>query len=69
MCALEILKLKISVITLYCPPRGDFVKFLEVIEQLLSIISKINKYCILNGDFNVHFNIDSDSTNRFTYTV
>lgn len=56
--AIETKVLNCIIVTIYRPPSGDFKIFLEIIEQLLIKIAKTKSVSIINGDFNVHFNLN-----------
>ncbi|KAK9685165.1 hypothetical protein QE152_g38263 [Popillia japonica] len=47
---------RVNIITLYRSPRGDFLIFLDVLEQILKVLN--NSRAIVCGDFNVRFGTD-----------
>lgn len=65
LSAVELNKLNIIIITVYRPPDGDFNVFLGAMTTLLDKISNMDKYIIINGDFNIHFN--KNCTNKHTF--
>ena len=53
-------KLNLQILTIYRSPLGDFNMFLEVICKVLLKVN-INKPLFITGDFNVHFNNNTDN--------
>lgn len=58
ICAIDFPKLEIIVITLYRSPLGDFEIFFEIINKVYELVNETNRTVILNGDFNINFNIN-----------
>lgn len=69
IAAIEIISLNLIVLTLYRPPGGDFNIFLDIIVLLLDRIAMLNKYIILNGDFNIQFNQNNTKKHTFLDAV
>jgi hypothetical protein len=56
LTGIYIKKINAVLITLYRSPLGDFNKFAEILESLLSKLVNEKYQIIIIGDFNVHFN-------------
>lgn len=55
IACIELLELKILLVTIYRSPRGDIDRFFEVMEKMLSYINRLYKQVIILGDFNINF--------------
>ena len=62
IAAIEIKSLKSLIITIYRPPSGNIHIFLESMSILLTKLNE-NENTIINGDFNVHFNLKNKNVN------
>jgi len=64
VCAVQAKSLKLTIITLYRPPSGNYETFLNTLELLLQkTILNQNFNTLINGDFNVDFLTDGSRTN------
>lgn len=55
VAAVELDFLNCIIVTIYRPPSGDLYIFLDIIEQILIVTLNLNRYVIINGDFNFNF--------------
>ena len=63
--AIEIKKLNLIIVTIYRPPESNMQVFVNILENILKILSKKTCSVILNGDFNVNFNKFTNNKNIF----
>jgi len=55
IACVEILNLKLVLVSIYRSPNGTVDRFFEIMEKLLSHINRLNKQSVICGDFNINF--------------
>nr|CAI5861886.1 unnamed protein product [Callosobruchus analis] len=60
IAATKVTEIGLAIISVYRPPSGNLEVFLEIIENVLTLVSK-HSNVVVAGDFNIHFNYSNTS--------
>nr|CAI5847735.1 unnamed protein product [Callosobruchus analis] len=63
IAATKVTEIGLVIISVYRPPSGNLEVFLEIIENILTLVSK-HSNVVVAGDFNIHFNYANSQRDR-----
>ena len=63
--AVDFLRIKLNLVTIYRPPNLSVAKFFEEFQSLLSFIISLKSNFIITGDFNLHVDVPNTQTENF----
>lgn len=65
----ELPQFQLIIVTAYRSPSGNLDIFFDQLDRCLAYLTRLGKPIVLGGDFNINLNVNSDTSNMFTYAL